>query len=391
MENLDQCLDAIDQLGCKLDSVLTENTSIIAQQLTSHLLLEPNNNDNNSHFPEKPESMSNVCLFSIQQIENGFVTAFLKQHFDKPSNMKQTLDQLRTHLNHLNLLDSMVAKLAPEADLILKNKKYCFNGYRTLMKINQIAVRDLHLLLKSPKKASFQKLKCKLYRIKLMVFINIIQLSFKEESDRCGHNPNEPNLFHPDTGLMVMDLFEAAIPYLGEYYCEHVVFFLPPKIRKLFRMSGLFTAIAYRIPISLLFPLNKKKMHFLASKSLHNPNMRWPLSVIATADDIWFRKLAINLYHLKTPSKSTTYFIPKQQQWTLRSLEDVMNDQNQSRFVYKDTGSSGDAAWNHRKVIKCNKFGNKSGFVRIRVLRHRHAKPDGSVLFHCHGGMRIYN
>lgn len=58
----------------------------------------------------------------------------------------------------------------------------------------------------------------------------------------------------------------------------------------------------------------------------------------------------------------------------------------QPGFIYKDIDGSGDAAWNYQKVIKSKKFSKKSDFVRIRVLKNPHTKPDGTVLFHCHGG-----
>ena len=143
-----------------------------------------------------------------------------------------------------------------------------------------------------------------------------------------------------------------------------------------------------------MFLLNrsKKRMHRVVSKALSNPTMRFPLGVFGSLDDFPFRKMIINIYHMKTPVKSTTFFVPKQQQWTFRTLEEVLKDREQPGFVYKDTKDtegSADSAWNQRKTIKSTKFGKKPNYVRIRVLQHQKTAPNGTVLFHCHGGKII--
>ena len=56
-------------------------------------------------------------------------------------------------------------------------------------------------------------------------------------------------------------------------------------------------------------------------------------------------------YDRKTPVQSATYFIPKQQQWTLRSIEEVLNNPDQLGFVYKETEGLNDIAWDHRKGV----------------------------------------
>ena len=148
-------------------------------------------------------------------------------------------------------------------------------------------------------------------------------------------------------------------------------------------------AVAHRLPISLVLPLNKSRMYKVAAKTFRNPSMRWPIGTFSSLDDFPFRTVFVNLYHFKTPVKSTTYFIPKQRKWTLRSLDDMLDNPEQVGFEFcKKLEGLAEIAWHHRKVIQSDKFGQKLNTVRIRVLQNLKAKQDGTVLFHCHGGKK---
>lgn len=181
-------------------------------------------------------------------------------------------------------------------------------------------------------------------------------------------------------------MFTEMVPYLGPYYVDHLGFFLSSKLKKVFYIMIRGVGSLHRLPTSLVYPLSKHKMYRVAFKALRNPNMRWPLGAMGSLDDVLFRKLAISIYHRKTPVKSTTFFIPKQSQWTLRSIEEVLQNPEKPGFVYNSLKGCGDTSWDFRKVIQTNKFCQKPNYIRIRVLQHRKTKQDGNVLFHCHGG-----
>lgn len=204
MEGVQSCLTAINSLRGQLLGLAT--TEITSQPI---LLEEETNNNQLNEIPPLPSSLH---LMSRQQIENGGVKEMLEQHFARSTSVKQTFDELKKSLLQLNQLNSIVAHFAVEADLEPQNQN---NGYRSMMKINQILIRDLLLLLISKKLPNARTLRSYLYRVRLTVLINLVQLSWKAESDRWrnseGHISNEPNLFHTKTALWWMELYQVSL------------------------------------------------------------------------------------------------------------------------------------------------------------------------------------
>lgn len=392
MENLDICLRELNLLqnqlnGCESDSIHSTFRSIRLdfQPATSGDL----NSDNHRLPPNLP-------LLTPQHLENGFIEEFLIKYFTKPLTLEQLLNELQFSLLQLKQIQQIVADYASKTEN-LTNSQIPYNGYRTTLKLNQITVQLLYNFLYKENtglklfqllensKSSIQNLQSQLYRIRIVVLVNLIQISLCVDSDSHGSNANEPNLFHPNTIEFYMNLFQKVVPYLGQYYVTDQYFFFHSKLRKILRTTSGFFVVVHRLPNSLILLFNKKRMARVASKTLQSPNMRWPLGTFKTLDDFFFRKLIINLYHFKTPVKSDTYFIPKQLEWKLKSLEEVLKRPEEPGFVY--TGCCSNSLWSQPKVIKSNKFGQKEGLIRIRVLQHQKTKKDGTVLFHCHGGI----
>ena len=246
MEEIDKCFVALSELQSQ-NSVLTNQTENNHQQSQLFTELETNNNQ-----PINKLQVANLRLLQPEHVENGFLKEFLKQHFAKPTSLEQLLDELQTNLLQLKNLHSIVASFAPAADFESPNPS---NGYRSMMKINDVAIRKLLLSLAKMKNLNAKNLKSQLYIIRLTVLVNLIQISWKAESDRLGQPQNEPNLFHQDTVLFWMDMFQEVSPYLGPYYINHLGFYLPKPLKKIYRIMIYSIATVHRLPHSLFLPL----------------------------------------------------------------------------------------------------------------------------------------
>ena len=215
MKQVNDCLAAIDHLQNDLIGDLSNNVENNLETTSSLSKRETNSTR------EKLELFANLSLITPEHLKNGFVKKFLELHFSKPLLLGQFLNEFKKSLFELDHLNTAVASFAPEADLDPLNP---YNGYRSMMKINQITLSDLLLLLTDKKKPNEKKLKSFLYRLRLVVLVNLIQMSWKAESDRLhscdrliksdgpdglARFQSEPNLFHQNTALFWIDLFQG--------------------------------------------------------------------------------------------------------------------------------------------------------------------------------------
>jgi hypothetical protein len=344
----------------------------------SNATLETNNN----HLASDIQTLD-LTLLRPSHLENGQFRQFLPIYFAKPKGMRDTLTELIGALQQMNKSFGAIAALAPGCDLEPQNPS---NGYRTMMKTNTVAVRDLLKQLMAHKFPSMRTLRRHVYLIKLIALMDQLQLSFRALSEETRRAPIDPNMFHQDLVFFWLKIYEQINPFLESYYAHHLYFFLPAKFNSRIRWLMRTIVSIHRIPFSLSATFNNRKFGSFAAQCMNNPNMRFPIGLFASMDDAIFRKLVIGMYHRRTPVRASTYFVPKQRQWILTGLQEI-SKRPDVRFSYHATGEAIETAWELRKVIKSLKFGSKPDSVRVRILRHPDAKPDGTVLFHCHGGL----
>lgn len=329
---------------------------------------------NNNHLPDRKLALT-LDLFRPEQVHSGQLAAFLPGYFAKPVGALLPVE-LHSVLAQLRLSVASLQTLAVAHDLEPGNQS---NGFRTLLKINAIAAQALLETLAKSKSLKARPLRRLLYLHRLLLLLDQMQLSLYR-LNRELQGPSGANVYHPMLALLVMELYQAITPHMQPYYAHHLVFYLPPHLVKCFRVVARAAVGIGSMPFSLGSLFSGRSHGRRAVHTLREPTMSWPLSLFSTLDDLPFRKLAVNVYHRSAPVKVSTYFLPKQRQWRLSELE-VMAAGGQP-FHFQPEPAAGD----RRKVIKSHKFGRKPDTVRVRVMRHQSHPPDGSVLFHCHGG-----
>lgn len=335
---------------------------------------EPNNNL--LRFPVKG---INLAMLRPIHVENGSFGRLCKIYFAKPKGDPDTITQIITYLEQLKEAHDAVTEIAPSADLEPQNPS---NGYRTMLKCNEKATQNAFKLLCLKKKdfPSLRSIRRQLYLVKICLALTQLQMCFRDYSQELGVTSGTANVYHHEVIYFWLRVYEQMNPHMPPYYVHHLCFYLPEslhrKIRKTIRFvfstlaGGAFTNEGYGQA---------------AAAAMYNPTMRFPLGLFTKLDSRYFRELFVSAYHTRTPCDIDTFFVPKQRQWILSQIEQLEKSP-EVQFLYKVTGEAVESAWDLRKVIKSNKFGKKENSVRVRILKHKTAKQDGTVLFHCHGG-----
>lgn len=270
-----------------------------------------------------------------------------------------------------------------------------YNGFRSFVKISGAAIARVEQTLAGQSGSepfdvrSVQK--CVSF-LQFMNKINRIVLETYKKNQSIGEqdvnqNRKECSLLFDEQ--MTCDLYTqyfAMKEDLKIYLDGHMLFYLNKQMRTLVRSVSTLLSLFSYFPLSLFILFSKERKLNVITNAIVDATISWPGSV-----EIVNKPLVCYIYCLlanfRNKIQSETVFIPKQQKWQLKSLDECNADTTAtaSLFHYRPDQPAVGGQQAKRQPLATSEL--KKNGVRIRLIHHA-SRPtmDGVVMFHVHGG-----
>lgn len=268
-----------------------------------------------------------------------------------------------------------------------------YNGFRSFVKVSTAAIARVEQTLTGQSGSepfnvrSVQK--CVSF-LQFMNKINRIVLETYKKNQSIGEQDENQNrkesslLFDEQITCDLYTQYFAMKEDLKIYLDGHMLFYQNKQMRTLVRSVSTLLSLFSYFPLSLFIPFSKQRKLNVITNAIVDATISWPGSV-----EIVNKPLVCYIYcqlaNFRNKIKSETIFIPKQQKWQLKSLDECNADPTASLFHYRPDQPAV-ANQNAKKKPLATSELKKNG-VRIRLIHHA-TRPtaDGVVMFHVHGG-----
>lgn len=283
------------------------------------------------------------------------------------------------------------------------------NGFRSLLKINTLAIKRVNKILSQRELTGKHLIKC-ISLARLMTKINNKTREFHQKdleykqnlannnNENASTNKNEPeknsqiksqvnkepftsnNLFTSSVALDFFEFYKDLEQDLVDYYRYHPLFYFRRGLRRMAKALLLFISTSSSLPSSLVF--NGKKKSKVIAKLLNSPTLTYPFSVIEQVNCSMYNDVFVPLKFIGDGLQTNTVYLPRQHKYRLNDIETCMSE---NRFISIDNN------WSYEQLnggYKNNKQ-SKVDKIRVRIVREKSTPKSGTVLFHSHGGMCV--
>ena len=289
--------------------------------------------------------------------------------------VKQVIDVLNDLKSNLVQLD----ELGEQHDY---SEEIKYNGFRSFAKITSSAIDRFKGTLEKQSKSdrlNEPELEKGLSFLKFINKLNTILLETYAKNKTLvrqdvNQNRKEHELLFDEK--MTSDLFEQFFSMKEElkvYFDGHLSFYLTNQLQILVRIvSNCLLMLSY-FPFSLFILFSRKRAVNALSEALVDSTVTWPGSIeIVNKPVLGF---IVNLIATFCNGiKSQTIFIPKQQKWSLKTLDECNQTATDRFFNYRPT-----------EPEHVSRDLKKDG-IRVKLIHHSSKPKDGIVMFHVHGG-----
>lgn len=268
------------------------------------------------------------------------------------------------------------------------------NGYRSMFKINILAIKRVNKKL-SDKQLTIKHLFGSLVLARLLAKINNKIKEFHHKDQEVMQNldnNNETsdelkdknqlipkklltsnNLFTCLSSIEFFEFYDKLEHDLADYFRYHPIFYFRNNLRKSGKALILFLSKSSSLPSSLMF--NNKKRSKAIAKSLNNPTLSFPFSIINQIDCSVYKDVLIPLKYLNDGLSTSTVYLPRQYKFLLNDLNTCINTKQ---------CLSVDKSWSY-ELLKATKI-SKNDKIRIRIIKDKSKLKTKTVMFHVHGG-----
>ena len=279
------------------------------------------------------------------------------------------------------------------------------NGFRSMLKINTLAIKRVNKILSQKELNAKDLIKC-ITLAKLMTKINTKTREFHQRdleykqnlannNENASTNKNQPeknsnikshlneepftsnNLFTSAVAIDFFEFYKDLEQDLVDYFRYHPLFYFRKGLRRMAKALLLFISTSSSLPSSLVF--NGKKKSKVIAKLLNSPTLTYPFSVIEQVNCSMYNDVFVPLKFIGDGLQTSTVYLPRQHKYRLNDIETCMST---NRFI------SIDNSWSYEQlngVYKHNKQ-SKADKIRVRIVREKSTPKSGTVLFHSHGG-----
>jgi len=296
----------------------------------------------------------------------------------------QLINQVVNLLNGLKVNLKKLNELGEQHDY---NKELKHNGFRSFEKVTILAIdrvkETLHSQSKSEQLNQTKVEPC----LSFLKFINKIDTALLETYERnktlikedVNQNRKEYDLLFDEK--VTSDIFETYFLMKDDfkiYFDGHLAFYLTTQLQMLIQIVSSALIMLSNFPFSLFILFSKKKSVNALSDAIIESTVTWPGSVEVVNRPI-VRSL-VNLYATwNRKVQSHTIFLPKQQKWLLKTLDECNAAPTTELFYYRPEQEG--------YITK----DLKNDGVRVQLIHHVSKPKEGIVMFHVHGGAFIYH
>lgn len=270
------------------------------------------------------------------------------------------------------------------------------NGFRSIFKINRLAIERVNRKL-SAKELTIKHLTKSLSLAILMTKINkkIKKFYEKDQEWRANLTNNNQsidlndnqqsksesftsnNLFCSKVSVEFFEFYDELEQDLVEYFRFHPFFYLRKDLRKMAKALVTFLSASSSLPRSLIF--NHKKRSKVIAKSLNNPTLSFPFSILDQLDCRTYNDVLIPLKFLFSNLSTNTVYLPRQNKF-------LLNDLNTSLETKKFIEINYDWSYDRTKLKA-----SKNDKIRVRIIKNKSTTKFKSVMFHLHGGAFVFH
>ena len=350
--------------------------------------------NNNSTPVDYSDNLKNVD----HQSENGMPA---KPTVDKDIT-RTVIDLLNTFREWKKSIEFIESEAKPHHDY----KNIQANGFRSMLKINTMAIKRVNKILSQKALNAKHLIKC-IALANLLTKINNKTKEFhqrdleykqnlannnepknestnndKSEKGPKGQFNKEPfiskNLYTSAVALEFFEFYDELEQDLVDYYRYHPLFYFRKGLRRLAKALLLFISTSSSLPSSLVF--NSKKKSKVIAKLLNSPTLTYPFSIIEQVNCSAYYDVVIPLKFIGDGLQTNTLYLPRQHKYRLNDIQTCMST---NRFISIDNNWSYDQLKKNYK----NSKQSKADKIRVRIIREKSTPKSGTVVFHSHGGM----
>lgn len=285
----------------------------------------------------------------------------------------------------LNDLKSTLSQLQEYGEKHDYSDQIKYNGFRSFVKINRIAIERFEETLideSKSKRLNESKLeKC----LSFLMFVNkmnsiVLEMYRKNQTfakQDVNQNQNEHTLLFDEK--MTCEVYEQYFSMEEDfkiYYDGHLSFYLTKHLKTLVDSVSTVVLLLSCLPFSLFIHFSKERLLNTMSNALFGSTITWPGSVEICNKPFIYR-LANLLTIFRNGVDSTNIFIPKQQKWLLKPLDECHLDTKAELFTYEP---------NKSKNRPMNSSNLKKNGIRVKLIHHSSKPKNGIVMLHVHGG-----
>lgn len=313
---------------------------------------------------------------------------------------KTVIELLNTFRAWKQSIEFIESEAGPQHDY----KTIKANGFRSMKKVNTMAIKRVNKILSQKELNGKDLVKC-IALARLLTKINLKTKEFHQRdleykqnlannNEPKNDNNNQPekgaknrsqfneepftskNLFPSQVALDFFEFYNELEQDLIEYFRYHPLFYFRKGLRRSARLLLAFLSTSSSLPGSLFN--GKKKKSKVIAKLLNSPTLTYPFSIIEQVNCSAYNDLIIPLKFIGDGLKTNTVYLPRQYKYLVNDLQTSMDPNNS--FISIDNSWSYDQLRSNHKKSKADK-------IRVRIVREKATPKNGTVIFNTHGGM----
>ena len=265
-----------------------------------------------------------------------------------------------------------------------------YNGYRSFAKLNTIALKRVESELIDQAKSvqlNEKKIKKCLAFLKFINKLNLLVLETTKKNQKLNKKDVNQNrkeyklLFDEKMTIEIFEQYFAMKEDFKVYLDGHLSFYLTNQLKLLVHYVCKFLLLSSYLPFSLFILFNKERTLNTMYDAIINPTISWPNSMEIINKPV-ICSFARSLATFRNSVRSQTFYIPKQQKWLLKTLDECNFSETTKFFKYSPVPNDE----SNRSQLKSNNQNLKANGIRVKLIKHKSKPKDGIVLFHVHGG-----
>jgi len=274
------------------------------------------------------------------------------------------------------------------------------NGYRSIYRINTLAVERINKTL-SAKELTSKHLIKSLTLSKLLTKINnkieeFHRRDLEYKQNLMNNNNDETsdeklkklytvtpfvsnNLFNSQLTVDLFEFYDELEQDLADYFRYHPLFYYRKDLRKTAKRLLTCCSVISQIPASLIY--DRKKRSQVIAKSLNSPTISFPFSIINQVDCRPYTDVVIPFKYLNEGISTCSVYLPRQYKFLLNDLNSCLNTDDDYLTINNN--------WSYN-LLKTSPTA-KHDKIRVRIIKDKTSIKNKTVLFHVHGGAFVFH